>query len=87
LANSAVEVNVRITDNISVQSVSLDWTWYNGETYGCPTRSRYVDCDVVGDEYRWRVTVSSGERRFKIQANDAAGNRSISPEQSFTLQN
>jgi len=85
-AESEIEVTVRATDNMALDSVELDWSWYNGDVYGCPHRSRYVQCTIAGDEYRWRVTVSTGERRFKVIAQDRAGNETISPERIYVLE-
>lgn len=86
IANSQIEVTARITDDIGVASASLDWSWYNDEVYPCPHTSTYVDCSIVGDEYRWLVRVGTGERRFTILATDGAGNETRTEELSFVLQ-
>ncbi len=85
-AGTEIAVTARVTDNISVRSVKLDWSWYNNQVYPCPHRSQWVDCSVVGDEYRWRVRVGSGERRFIVRAADSAGNETATAEQTFMLQ-
>ena len=85
--NSAVEVRARILDNTAIGQATLDWTWYNNNTYRCPISSQYVDCRIESDEFIWTVRVSSGERRFKIKAEDNSGNITTSEERTFQAQN
>ena len=87
LANSEIQVTARITDDIGV--VSRPGSTGAGTTVRSTrarTSSTYADCSIAGDEYRWLVRVGTGERRFKVIATDAGGNRTETALQTFVLE-
>ncbi len=83
-ADSVVSVTAEITDDGRVADAQLVWA-YNDNEYPCPHRSQYVDCDVEGDRYAWRVTVSDGSRTFQIRAADEAGNQTLTEPRTLEL--
>ena len=82
--DTEVEINVEITDPSGVDSAFLRWG-FNGNDYPCPHRSQYVDCEVNGALYQWRVRVSEGERSFRIWARDHVGNSEHSQRYDMEL--
>jgi hypothetical protein len=72
-ANSTVTVAALVRDDVGLSKTELVWD-FNRNRYACPSTSQYVSCVVEGDVRTWSVRVGSGERRFRIEATDAAGN-------------
>ena len=70
--NSTVEVSARVADSGAAMTTELVWD-FNGNRYGCPTDTQYVDCTIDGEVRRWSVRVGQGSRTFTVEARDASG--------------
>lgn len=84
-ANSSVAVAAEVRDDTAVSKVELVWP-FNGNRYGCPLTSQYVQCTVEGDVRNWTVRVGTGIRRFHVEARDAAGNVGRTDDVEIPLQ-
>ena len=82
--NTVVSVRARITDDLGIDSVNLEWD-FNGNDYPCPHQSQYVDCSVDGETYHWTVQVGTGTRQFRVRAVDSTGNTTVSADHSVNL--
>jgi hypothetical protein len=82
---SVIEISAKITDDNSYVQAELIWN-FNGNSYPCPHRSRYVSCTQEGtDTFRWSVEVGEGERTFSIRALDLAGQETTSASRTIYL--
>ena len=84
-ADTEIAVTAQALDDHGVASATLEWD-YNQQRYPCPHRSQWVDCDVDGDRFLWRVRVGTGSRVFRVQVQDDAGNNAVSEDRAFDLQ-
>lgn len=82
---SIIEILAKITDDSGYIQAELIWN-FNGNSYPCPHRSRYVSCTQEGaDTFRWSVEVGEGERTFSIRALDLAGQETTSESHTIYL--
>ena len=84
-ANSAVRVIAAVADDVGVATAERVWS-FNGNRYGCPSQSQYVDCTVSDELRTWTVRVGAGTRSFHVEAKDTAGNTVRGPEIAMILQ-
>ncbi len=84
-ANGVVSVSALVRDVSSVTRSELVWS-FNGNRYGCPSTSTYVNCEVIGDERLWSVRIGTGRRTFRIEASDAAGNVNTTADMTIEIQ-
>lgn len=84
-ANSAVQVIAAVADDVGVATAERVWS-FNGNRYGCPSQSQYVDCTVTDELRTWTVRVGAGTRSFHVEAKDTAGNTVRGPEIAMILQ-
>lgn len=74
---SHIVVQATIDDDVGVDQVQLQWD-YNGQNYGCPSDSQWVECSSNGNLYTWTVQVGGQDTRpFRVRAVDAAGNETV----------
>ena len=69
------------SDDVGV--ATLDW-FYSERQFGCPD-SRFVDCVVEDNAYRWTLRVGEGTRTFRAIATDMLGNVSETDWLTITL--
>ena len=83
-SNSTITVRAQATDDMALDRVKLIWD-YNNREYGCPLQSQYVDCTRQGDEFIWKVDISTGSRTFRVKAFDEADNSTSSESRTIYL--
>ena len=83
--HTTITVEAEVQDDIGIDDVRLIWD-YNGQKYGCPINTRYVDCEVDGSRYQWKVDVSTGARSFRVTVDDRGGNNAVTEDRTIRLE-
>ncbi len=83
-AYEAMTVSATISDDVAVASVNLEWDFSN-DSFPCPYQSQAVQCVQDGSTFTWTISVGIGDRTFRVNATDTAGNDVTSPSRTITL--
>jgi hypothetical protein len=77
-------VTASATDNVGVTRIELHWL-YNGKVIPCDNSVSGFTCSKSGNNYSWRFNVGTGDRTFRIVAQDAAVNRTTTADRTIHL--
>lgn len=83
-AYETVTVSATVSDDVDVAGVNLEWD-FSGDRFPCPYQSQAVQCVQDGSTSTWTISVGIGDRTFRVNAEDAAGNTFTTPSRTITL--